>query len=194
MDRAAAAAAIEAFLRALGHPVEGELVGTGERVASLYADELLDGYRLDPAAVLRDTIAVPEGAPLVLVERLTTHVVCPHHLTIGAGHAAVAFLPSDRVVGLGALAQLVDACTHRLVLQETAGERIARALVDHLRARGAACVLSIRHGCLEHHGEKKRGARVRTISLAGTFAGEDRALALAALGNATAPAQKRGKR
>lgn len=186
MDRVAAAAAIEAFLRALDLPIDRdpELAGTGARVASLYADELLDGYRVDVPALFHDAIPAREGAPLVAIERLATHVVCPHHLTIGAGRAAVAYLPRDRVVGLGVVAQLVDAFAHRLVLQEDAGEQIAKALVAHLGARGAGCVLEIRHGCLEHHGEKKRGSVVRTLSLAGSFAddGPDRALALAALG------------
>jgi len=183
MDARAAAAAIEAFLRALGHPIEGELAGTGARVASLYADELLDGYRVDVAKVLGEPIAAA-AAPLVTIERLRTHVVCPHHLTLGRGAATVLYQPSDRVVGLGAIAQLVDACTHRLILQEEAGELVARALVEHLGARGAACILTLRHDCLEHHGEKKRGARVRTISLAGSFdeEGPDRDLALAAIG------------
>jgi GTP cyclohydrolase I len=187
MDKVAAAAAIEAFLRALGHPIEGELSDTGARVASLYADELLDGYLSDPAKVLSGPIPAA-SAPLVTIERLHTHVVCPHHLTIGRGVASVIYQPSDRVVGLGAIAQLVDACTHRLILQEDAGELVARALVEHLGARGGACILAMRHDCLEHHGEKKRGARVRTISLAGSFtaAGPDRDLALAAIHNRVA--------
>lgn len=185
MDRTAAASAIEAFLRAIGHPVDSdpELAGTGARVASLWVDELLDGYIVDLGALFDDAMPAREGAPLVTIERLTTHVVCPHHLTIGKGLATVLYLPGDRVAGLGAVARLVDACTHRLVLQEDAGQHVAGALVERLGARGAACVLKMRHGCLEHHGEKKRGARVRTISLAGTFAleGPDRALALAAI-------------
>ncbi|MGZ3477023.1 MAG: GTP cyclohydrolase I, partial [Polyangiales bacterium] len=164
MDRAAAAAAIEAFLRAID--ARGpELVGTGERVASLWIDELLDGYRTDVASLFAETIPTREGAPLVSVERIATHLVCPHHLTIGTGHASVFYLPSDRVIGLGAIGSLVDAFTHQLVLQEDAGERIAKAIVAHLRARGAACVLTFRHGCLEHHAIKRRGTRVRTVSM-----------------------------
>ena len=185
MDRVAAAAAIDAFLKAIGHPVasDPQLAGTGDRVASLFIDELLDGSRFDPATIFADAMTAPPSAPLVVVERLKTHVVCPHHLTIGAGHASVYYLPGDRVAGLGALAQLVAGCTHRLVLQEDAGGFVARALVEHLGAKGAACLLELRHGCLEHHGEKKVGARVRTIALAGSFAveGPDRALALASL-------------
>jgi GTP cyclohydrolase I len=181
MDRAAAAAAIEAFLRAIDAR-GADVVGTGERVASLWIDELLDGHRIDVASLFAETIPVREGAPLVSVERIATHLVCPHHLTLAKGHASVFYLPSDRVIGLGAIGSLVDAFTHRLVLQEDAGEQIAKAIVAHLRARGAACVLTFRHGCLEHHGVKRQGTRVRTVSMAGSFAarGPDRALALAA--------------
>ena len=54
MDREAAARAIEAFLRALGHDPERtlELAGTGERVARAWADELLAGYAVDVDALL----------------------------------------------------------------------------------------------------------------------------------------------
>jgi GTP cyclohydrolase I len=106
-------------------------------------------------------------------------------LTIGTGHASVYYLPSDRVVGLGAITDLVQAFTHRLVLQEEAGERVAESLVAHLGARGAACVLTFRHGCMELHGQKKR-ARVRTVSMKGSFAnkGADRSLVLAAIRSA----------
>jgi GTP cyclohydrolase I len=186
-DEAAAAAAIEAFLKALGHDpgTEPALRGTGARVSALFDDELLDGYRVDLRALLGDGIALEpgQGFPIVAVQRLGTHVVCPHHLTLGVGRAAVVYLPGDRVVGLGALGQLVDACTHRLTLQEDAGQAIAHALMEHVGARGAGCMLALRHGCLEHHGARKRGAIVRTVSLAGSFdhAGKDRDLALAAL-------------
>jgi GTP cyclohydrolase I len=184
-DDLGAARAIEAFLVALGHDPEKHpaLSGTGARVATLFADDLLDGYLVDPAVLLADSIPAAEGAPLVAIHRLATHVVCPHHLTIGAGHAAIVYQPTDRLVGLGVLADLVDACAHRLTLQEDAGREVARALCDHLGARGAGCMLTLRHGCLEHQGKKKRGAVVRTVSLAGSFdeAGKDRDLALAAL-------------
>lgn len=198
MDRAAAAAAIEAFLRALGHPVESdpELAGTGARVAALFADELLDGDRVDIPGLFADAMPARAGAPLVIIDELATHVVCPHHLTVGAGHATVIYLPDQRVAGLGTIAQLVDACCHRLVLQEDAGELVARAIVEHLGARGAACLLSMQHGCLELHGEKKVGSRVRTISLAGSFAveGPDRALALAAIAGARSATLGTGER
>ena len=54
-DRRAAAAAIDAFLRAIGRDpgAEPELLGTGDRVAAAYLDELCDGYDVDVAALVR---------------------------------------------------------------------------------------------------------------------------------------------
>jgi len=179
-----AAAAIDAFLRALGHDPDrdAQLRGTGARVASLFADELLDGYATPVDTLFAQAIPASRGQPMVVVRGLATHVVCPHHLTIGAGHADVAYLPRDRVLGLGDVARLVDAFAHRLALQEDVTKSIAHAFVDGIDARGAVCAMRLRHGCLAHHAEKKRGASVTTIALAGSCEeGEDRALALAAL-------------
>lgn len=179
MDRAAAARAVEDFLRALGHdPKSRDLAGTGERVAELWTDHLLDGYQADPAALLSNPIPAPDGEQVVAVREIETHVVCPHHLTIARGTASVAFLPGQHVVGLGALARVVDAHAHRLALQEDVGRAVVADLVRHLGARAAGCVLELSHGCLAHHGPKKPGARVRTVSLAGD---DPKGLLLAAL-------------
>ncbi len=184
MDRAAAAAAIEAFLRAIGHDpaTEAALDGTGQRVADLYLDDLLDGYAMDVAAILGSRIPAPAGQQVVAMQAIETHVVCPHHLTVARGFAAIAFVPGAHVVGLGALARLVDARAHRLALQEDVGLAIANDLVEQLGARAAGCRLELSHGCLAHHGPKKAAAIVRTMS----FAGDDpRGLVLAALVSGT---------
>ncbi len=188
MDRSAAAAAIEAFLRAIGHDpaTRPALEGTGQRVVDLYVDDLLDGYTMDVGALLESRIPAPAGEQVVAMQAIETHVVCPHHLTVARGSAALAFVPGEHVVGLGALARLVDAHAHRLALQEDVGLAIAHDLVERLGARAAGCLLELSHGCLAHHGPKKSSAVVRTISLAGD---DPRGLVLAALvsGNLQAP-------
>ncbi len=188
-----ASEAIEAFLRALGHDpaTNPALRGTGARVEALYREQLLDGYRNDLDGLFADTIPVGPGAPLVVAARLPTHVVCPHHLTLGEGHTDVAYFPSDRVLGLGAVGALVDTLTHRLVLQEDVCRDVARVLVERLGARGAACRMTLRHGCLTHHPPKKRGALVTTIALAGSCerSDADLALVIAALGRDRAQAK-----
>jgi GTP cyclohydrolase I len=185
-DRAAAERAIEALLGALGHPIEGELVGTPERVAAAWADELLGGYAHDPEAIAREG-AIDAGAArggLVVLRELSVTTMCPHHLLPAEGRATVAFLTRERVLGLGTVAQVVHACSRRLVLQEALGASIADALARGLDAEGVLVKLTMRHACLRLRGEREREASVETLSLAGAFAepgSPARALALAAL-------------
>ncbi|AKT36995.1 GTP cyclohydrolase I [Chondromyces crocatus] len=185
IDRKAAARAVEDFLRALGHEIEGDLVGTGERVADAFADDLLQGDALDPAALLRDG-AIAAGAHergLVILRDLHITTMCPHHLLPGHGTGIVAYLPGDRVAGIGAIARVVDALSRRLTLQERIGGQLVDLLVDELGARGALCKLSLTHTCLIARGERKAGTIVETLAAAGLLArpSPERELAIAAL-------------
>jgi GTP cyclohydrolase I len=185
VDREAAARAIEDFLRALGHEPVGDLAGTGERVADAWADDLLEGEAIDAAAVLREG-SMPidsDGAGLVVVRDLAVSTMCPHHLLPAQGTGLVAYLPGDRVAGIGALAHVVDALSRRLTLQERIGADVVAILVRELGARGALCRLTLSHACLTARGERKSSAVVETLAVAGSFAVQsaDRDLAFAAL-------------
>jgi GTP cyclohydrolase I len=186
VDRQAAARAIEDFLRALGHAPEGELEGTGERVADAWADDLLDGVSIDAGAVLREgSLAADPGATgLVVVRDLAVTTMCPHHLLPAQGTGLVAYLPGERLAGIGTIAHVLDVLSRRLTLQERIGADLVTLLGRELGARGALCKLSLTHACLAARGERKAGAVVETLAVAGTFAhsSPDRDLAFAALG------------
>jgi GTP cyclohydrolase I len=186
VDRRAAARAIEDFLRALGHAPEGDLEGTGERVADAWADDLLEGESIDAGAVLREgsMVAEPHAAGLVVVRDLAVTTMCPHHLLPAHGTGLVAYLPGERLAGIGTLAHVLDAVSRRLTLQERIGADVVTLLTRELGARGALCRLSLTHSCLVARGERKAGAVVETLAVSGTFAhaSPDRDLAFAALG------------
>jgi GTP cyclohydrolase I len=191
-DRARAAKAIEEFLRSLGHDLTGELVGTPERVADAWIDELVSGERLDARAVLEaGRIDLGPGAHgAVLLRDLRVATVCPHHLLPSHGRATVAFLPDRDGAGLGVIARLVDVLARRMTLQESLGEAIAAELVAGLRAKGALCRLSLVHTCFVARGEREAGATVETLALAGSFAAADRPLALALLSGGDAKSER----
>jgi GTP cyclohydrolase I len=188
MDREAAALAIEGFLRALGLDPkrEPELAGTGARVAAAFADELCDGYAVDVAALLAKNVlamtAAAESSEIVIVRDLPVTTMCPHHLMPAMGVATVAFAPRKRLVGLGAIAELVDAYAHRLTLQEVVGERVVAALMEHVQPAWAGCRLLLLHSCVVARGGRKHGVRVETVALPGTMDAATRAVALQALG------------
>jgi GTP cyclohydrolase I len=186
-DRTAAAQAIAAFLRALGHEPVGDLAETPALVAQAWCEELLAGYRIDPAGVLRQGAAPCAAADpgLVVLRDLAVTLVCPHHLLPALGQATVIYQPVTLLAGLGAIARALDGLTRRLSFQETAGVEMAALLVEALGARGALCQLRLRHCCLSARGARQSQAWVESIAWAGSFAtpGPDRDAALAALGS-----------
>lgn len=171
MDRAAAANAIDAFLRAIGRDVakEPDLVGTGARVADAFVDELCAGYAIDGRALVeKHAIAVGanETAPaLVLVRDIPVVTMCPHHLLPALGSADVALSAKERIVGIGAIAELVDAHARRLTLQEHIGERVADDLDAVLAPEWVACRILLSHGCMIARGSRPIGTKVETMAL-----------------------------
>lgn len=174
-------------MRALGHEASGELARTPELVAQAWCEDLLEGYGIDPAEVLRDSSVVvcAERPSLVVLRALPVTTVCPHHLLPATGEATVMYLPERKAAGFGAIVRALHGITRRLTFQEHAGAEVAHLIVEQLQARGALCHLRLVHGCMVARGARVSGASVESLALAGSFTelGPDRELALAALGS-----------
>lgn len=184
-----------AFLDAVLPPevrADPDLDGTPARVAEAWLEDLVDGYRQDPAALLAGAMPA-RGRDLVAVTGIDYHSMCPHHLLPSRGVAHVAYLPGGRVIGFGQLARLVDCYAHRLVLEEDLARQVAEALVLHLGARGAACVLDAEQACLTVRGERRRAARAHAQCFLGELAEDARLQArFRALLPPPAPREERG--
>ena len=173
-NREAASQAVEALLCALGFDpaVTPHLQQTPQRVAAAWIDDLLNGYSVDVVQLLQResiTTSLSSSADLVVLRDVDTTIICPHHLMPALGTATVAYVPSTRLVGLGALARLVDAFAHRLTLQEDVGRNVVDSLQGALETQGAFCRLRLRHSCLCARGERKQGW-VETVSALGCLA------------------------
>lgn len=185
VDRDAAAAHLEAFLRAIGRDPDDdpELQETGRRVTDAFVDELCGGYSVDPRALLRES-TIQGDSELVVVRDVFVSTLCPHHLLPATGTATIAFAPAGRIVGIGTIVAALDACARRLVLQEALGEDVVEALDAELRPRWVGCRLLLSHGCMVLRGERAHGSRVETLALRGFAEGDvaGRSMAHAVLG------------
>lgn len=183
MDLERAARAVGELLRALGHEPEAraDLAETPARVAEAWAMDLLDDTRMNPGSIL-EPIAT-DTHEVVVVTGLPLTGMCAHHLLPFHGIAHVGYRPTGKVTGLSCLGRLVDCFAHRLTIQEQVGREVTDALIRELGAAGAACVLEAQHTCMIARGTRQSGARVTTVSLAGTMqeGGPDHALLWAAL-------------
>jgi GTP cyclohydrolase I len=168
MDLDAAAGAIDSFLRALGHAPERDpsLAGTGSRVATMFADELLTGYAVNVDGLLAQSVFVGRSE-LVVVRDIPVVTTCPHHLVPSTGKAALAFAPRDHLLGIGTVARVIDAFARRLSLQEEIGQRVVAAFEKHLAPRWVACRIVLSHACMTTRREGAAGATVETLAFAG---------------------------
>ncbi len=176
-DPKAARQAVAELIRALGldPAVEPELLATPERVADLYA-EIFAG--LDPGAEPRPaSFPVADAGPragkrsddLVIVRDLPFYSLCVHHFVPFFGHAHVAYLPGERLIGLSGVARILEFYARRPQLQERLTAQVADHLARLLKPRGVAVVIEARHLCMEMRGVRKTGC-FETHALRGALA------------------------
>ncbi|GAA4160887.1 GTP cyclohydrolase I FolE [Gryllotalpicola daejeonensis] len=168
IDRARVEAAVTELLAAIGEDTARPgLRETPARVADAYA-EFFAGVGADALAPLRETIPVGDVEPeLVIVRDLEFRSVCEHHLLPFIGRAHLAYLPAEKVVGLGRLPQLVDVLAARPQLQERLTEQIADSLVEALAPRGVVVVLDAQHQCVTTRGARQVHSTTVTVASRG---------------------------
>lgn len=177
VDRERVAALVRELLEAIGEdPDRPGLRLTPGRVADAYA-EFFSGVGEDASAPLAHTISVargpaPETLPsgAVMMRGIRFRSVCEHHLLPFRGHAHIAYLPGEQVVGLGALPKVVDILSSRPQVQERLGEQIADAISVSLDTRGVLIVLDATHECVTMRGGQQADASTVTIAARGELA------------------------
>ena len=195
VDLKGAADAVSRLLAALGVVAEHdpELAATARLVAEAWSHDILVGYRMDPAEVLRESLAAG-SSDVVCVRDLAVTVMCPHHLLPATGVVHLAYAPGERIVGLGALARLVQCFARRLTLQEALVQHVVDALTEHLGARGAACSAVLTPTCLTARGQRCTGATASSFATRGAMGpGEPLHAAAVALLQAPAPNVERAR-
>ena len=185
IDTARIEAAVAEILAAIGEdPARPGLVSTPSRVAEAYG-EFFAGLGVDPLEPLADTVPSDGRGELVLVRDIEFRSVCEHHLLPFLGVAHVAYLPGDRIVGLGRLARVVEILSTRPQLQERLGDEIADALTAGLAPRGVLVVLDAVHGCVTMRGSRQTRSSTVTIAARGVLADPvERAEVIALIGSA----------
>jgi GTP cyclohydrolase IA len=177
VDRDRVAALVRELLAAIGEDSERPgLKLTPQRVADAYA-EFFAGVGEDAAAPLAHTISVSRGpAPdtlpsgAVMLRGIRFRSICEHHLLPFRGHAHIAYLPGEQVVGLGALPKVVDVLASRPQVQERLGEQIADTIDGSLDTRGVLVVLEAAHECVTMRGDRQSDSSTVTVAARGELA------------------------
>ncbi len=145
------------------------LVDTPKRVARAWK-EYCQGYGEDPAIHLARTFEEVGGYDeLVLLKDIPFHSHCEHHMAPIIGTASIAYMPTDRVVGISKLARVLNGYARRLQVQERLTAEVAKCIWDNLKPHGVAVVLCASHSCMTARGVRTPGVRMMTSRLLGSF-------------------------
>ncbi len=170
VDGERVAAAVRELLAAIGDdPARPGLAETPRRVSEAYA-EYFAGVGVDPAVHLDSADLAGESGELVLLRDIEFRSMCEHHLLPFTGVAHVAYLPSDRIVGLGRIPRVVETVASRPQIQERLTDEIADALVAGLAPRGVLVVVEAAHGCVAARGARQAKSSTVTVASRGTLA------------------------
>lgn len=172
VDREAIMGAVRTILNAVGEDVHRDgLKDTPKRVAKAY-QEILEGYTTDPAKLVNNAIFDVEYDDMVIVHDIEYFSLCEHHMLPFMGHAHVAYIPNEKVIGLSKIPRIVDMFSRRLQVQERMTRQIAEFLTEILDARGVAVIVDGQHMCSMMRGVEKCHSGMTTSAFTGVFKSE----------------------
>ncbi|BDW93087.1 GTP cyclohydrolase I FolE [Muricauda ruestringensis] len=148
---------------------DDSLSGTPYRVAKMYVKELF--YGLNPINKPKlSTFQNKYGYKKMLIEQnITIDSACEHHFLPITGHAHVAYIPNERVIGLSKINRLVNYYAHRPQVQERLCKQILEDLQKTLNTRSVIVMITAKHLCVSSRGIKDISSSTITIEYGGDF-------------------------
>lgn len=150
-------------------PSREGLIDTPRRVVDAYAD-WFQGYDADVSKELSRTFEDVQGYDdMVMLRDIEVESHCEHHMAPFLGKAYVAYVPTEKVVGISKLARVVEIFSKRLQTQETLTQLIAQAIEDNLSPAGIAVLIDAEHQCMTTRGVHHRHVSTITTRFTGVF-------------------------
>lgn len=150
-------------------PSREGLIDTPKRVVNAYK-EFFVGYTEDPDEALSRTFEEVGGYDdIVMLRDIDFSSHCEHHIVPFIGKIHIAYLPTDRVVGISKLARVAEIYGRRMQTQETMTAQIISSIDNALRPRGVAVMIDAVHQCMSMRGVGKRNVATITTQFTGEF-------------------------
>jgi GTP cyclohydrolase IA len=106
---------------------------------------------------------------MVISKHNTAFGVCPHHLLPVIYRISMAYIPTERVLGLSKLSRLARLIARGPRLQEDLTHELADILHTQLQSQGSAVYIEGLHMCMAARGVGAHEARLVTSGVRGVF-------------------------
>ena len=149
---------------------DDSLEETPMRVAKMYVDEIFSGLRYDtfPKCTTVEN-KFCHGDEFVLEKNITLYSDCEHHLRPIIGHAHIAYIPGEKVLGLSKLNRITQYFAQRPQVQERLTQQIAHAIAFITDSQDVMVVVEAGHTCVSQRGIKDTQSSTVTACCLGQF-------------------------
>jgi GTP cyclohydrolase IA len=120
------------------------------------------------AALLAKTFPA-KYTEMVISKHNTCFGVCPHHLLPVIYRISMAYIPTEKVLGLSKLSRLARLIARGPRLQEDLTHELADILHEQLQSQGSAVYIEGLHMCMAARGVGAHEARLVTSGVRGVF-------------------------
>ncbi len=166
------------ILKALGEDPEREgLKDTPKRIANYYL-EVFEGINYTNDEIAKkfdvtfedDLVVNRDNNDVVMIKDIEVFSHCEHHLALMYNmKIAVAYIPTDRVVGLSKIVRVCDMVAKRLQLQERIASDILYIIEKITNSKDVAIWIEGEHACMTTRGIKNSASKTVTTTFRGRF-------------------------
>jgi GTP cyclohydrolase I len=158
-------------IRLLGFDVGDENFSDTAKRAAKGLHELIHDQKqvkTEVAALLAKTFPA-KYTEMVISKHNTCFGVCPHHLLPVIYRISMAYIPTEKVLGLSKLSRLARLIARAPRLQEDLTHELADILHIELQSQGSAVYIEGLHMCMAARGVGAHEARLVTSGVRGVF-------------------------
>jgi GTP cyclohydrolase I len=158
------------IMNALGLDLSDDsLIETPKRVAKMMVTETMWGLDYDAFPKCTTVDNKMKYNEMVVERNVNVQSSCEHHFITIAGHATVAYVPKDKVLGLSKINRIVEYFSKRPQIQERLTEQIFHSLQYILDTEDVAVMIDAKHYCVAARGVEDTGSSTVTVRLGGGF-------------------------
>src|SRR5437870_13145986 len=132
-------------------PAREGLRDTPKRVEKAYKF-LTSGYGADIDQVVNNALFTVDYSEMVIVKDIDFYSLCEHHLLPFFGKCHVAYIPSNKVIGLSKVPRIVDVFARRQQVQERLSAQIAQTINTKISPLAVPGVIEATHLCMSMRG------------------------------------------
>ena len=148
---------------------DDSLCETPHRIAKMYVDEIFSGLdygKFPKISVIDNKMQVEE---MVRIDDIDLVSTCEHHFVTIDGSARVAYIPSNKIIGLSKINRIVRFFAQRPQVQERLTQQVLVALQTLLETEDVAVTINAVHYCVKSRGVMDTKSQTRTTALGGAF-------------------------